>query len=67
MSFIAYTIREHLKAKVEKARLDKANNHKIIVMFPAMPERVTIVVADVLSNYFTGDSSINITLKIANV
>jgi DNA phosphorothioation-dependent restriction protein DptH len=67
MSFIAYTVRNLLVDRVGKFRLDKDNSHKMIVMFPSMPEKVILNISDIISNHFSFDNSVSLTLKIADV
>ncbi len=67
MSYIAYTIRKNLVKKLDKARLEPSNNHKMIVMFPSMPEKTLLLISSVLSNHFLQDYTLILTLKIAEV
>lgn len=67
MSYIAQTVLQNIVNKVTKARQEPSINHKMIIMFPSMPEKVTLLISEILTNHFLTEKSLILTLKVANI
>jgi DNA phosphorothioation-dependent restriction protein DptH len=67
MNFFAHTVCQHLQRQIEKVRLGKTSNRKMIVMIPAMPEQTLTAVAEAITSFCLKEHSLKLTLKIATI
>ncbi len=67
MNFFAHTVCQHIQRQIEKVRLEKTSNRKMIVMIPAMPEQTLSAVAEAITSFCLMEHSLKLTLKIATI
>ena len=67
MSYFADSAWNYLAKKINHLQKDGADNRRLLVIVPALPESATMTLAETFTNKCVIDSKLDLTIKIAQV